>query len=161
MIAGWRSVPNSSASPNGGAPILQAMATAQEIGYHKTDQTDTRIAVAVTTRLGKKIATISRSGGTNGNGGAATATSTGFSQATYDTNTTQTWDSDAATGFQVGGRQQSATQYGSQYTSEVVGCNVKLSTEDREKLEGYLAHKWVVEGDLPAAHPYKASPPTV
>jgi hypothetical protein len=161
MIAGWRSVPNSSASPNGGAPILQAMATAQEIGYHKTDQTDTRIAVAVTTRLGKKIATISRSGGTNGDGGAATVTSTGFSQPTYITNTTQTWESQAATGFQIGGRQQTATQYGSKYISEVVGCNTKLSTADRQKLEGYLAWKWGVEADLPADHPYKTTPPTV
>lgn len=160
MISGWRSAPNASTAPNAGTPVLQGMSTAQEIGYHNTDKTDTRIAVAVTNRTGKKIATISRSGGTNGNGGAATATSTGFSQATYDTNTTQTWDSDAATGFQVGGRQQSATQYGNKYIAEVVGCNTKLSTADRQKLEGYLAWKWGLEADLPISHPYKSTPPT-
>jgi hypothetical protein len=141
MIAGWRSVPNSN-SGTSGVPVLQGMGTSQQIGYHNTDQQDTRIKVDVTTRLGKKIATISRSGGIDGSGGAATATSTGFSQATYDTDTTQTWASSAATGFQVGGRQQNATQYGSKYISEVVGCNTKLSTEDRQKLEGYLAWKW-------------------
>lgn len=27
------------------------------------------------------------------------------------------------------------------------------------KVEGYLAHKWGIEGSLPAAHPYKAAPP--
>jgi hypothetical protein len=140
-------------------PILQGMSSAQQIGYHYTDIADTRIAVAVTTRLGKKIATISRSGGTNGNGGDATATCTGFSQPTYITNTTQGFSSAAATGFQIGGRQQTGTQYGNKYISEVVGCNVKLSTEDREKLEGYLAWKWGVEGDLPAAHPYIEGPP--
>jgi hypothetical protein len=159
MIAGWRSVPNSN-SGTAGAPVLQGMSTSQQIGYHDTDRVDNRIAVAVTTRLGKKIATISRSGGTNGTGGAATATCTGFSQATYDTNTTQTWNSSTATGFQIGGRQQSATQYGNKYISEVVGCNTKLSTEDRQKLEGYLAWKWGVEADLPADHPYKSAPPT-
>jgi hypothetical protein len=82
MIAGWRSVPNSN-SGTSGAPVLQGMSAAQQIGYHNTDQVDIRIKVDVTTRLGKKIATISRSGGTDGNNGAATVTSTGFSQATY------------------------------------------------------------------------------
>jgi hypothetical protein len=154
MIAGWRSVPNSN-SGTSGAPVLQGMSAAQQIGYHNTDQVDIRIKVDVTTRLGKKIATISRSGGTDGNNGAATVTSTGFSQATYDTDTTQTWASSAATGFQVGGRQQAATQYGDKYISEVVGCNTKLSTEDRQKLEGYLAWKWGLAENLPPDHPYR------
>lgn len=29
-----------------------------------------------------------------------------------------------------------------------------------EKLEGYLAHKWDLAGNLPVSHPYKSSPPT-
>jgi len=160
MIAGWRSSPNSSASPNGGVPILQGMSRNQQIGYHNTDIADTRIAVSVTDRTGKKIATIGRSGGTSGDGGAATATSTGFSQPTYDTNATQTFFSAAATGFQVGGRQQSGTGWGNKYISEVVGCNTKLSTEDRQKLEGYLAWKWGLVANLPVDHPYKSTPPT-
>ena len=158
MIAGWRNTPNASGSGNG-SPILQGMATSQQIGYHNTDQTDTRIKVDVTTRLGKKLATISRSGGTNGNGGAATVTSTGYSQATYDTNATQAFISQAATGFQIGGRQQAATDYGNKYISEVIGCNTKLSTENRQRVEGYLAWKWGLEADLPADHPYKSTPP--
>lgn len=140
MIAGWRSAPNSSGAA--GVPVLQGMSTAAQIGYHNTDQTDTRIKVDVTTRLGKKVATIGRSGGTNGNNGAATVTSTGHSQLTYDTNATQTWTSTAVSGFQIGGRQQSATAYGNKYISEVVCCSAKLSTADRQKLEGYLAWKW-------------------
>ena len=32
---------------------------------------------------------------------------------------------------------------------------------DRQKLEGYLAHKWGLEGKLPAGHPYKSAAPTV
>ena len=34
-----------------------------------------------------------------------------------------------------------------------------LSDADREKAEGYLAHKWGLAGNLPDAHPYKAAPP--
>lgn len=35
------------------------------------------------------------------------------------------------------------------------------TTTDREKIEGYLAHKWGLEADLPANHPYKNSQPFV
>ena len=31
---------------------------------------------------------------------------------------------------------------------------------DVEKAEGYLAHKWGLESNLPNSHPYKSSPPT-
>jgi len=143
IIAGWRSVPNIAAAPNGGTPILQCISTSDtQIGIHNVDVAATNINVAVTSRLGKKIATVGRSGGTNGDGGAVTVTSTGFSQPTYQTDGTQTWISAAATGFQIGGRQQNATAYGDKYISEVVGCNTKLNTENRQKLEGYLAWKW-------------------
>ena len=155
MVAGWRSVPNSQTPPNSGAPILQGISTAQQIGYYDTDATAALIKVDVTSRLGKKIATIGRSGGVNGQGGAATVTCTGFSQATYITNVTQNFTSEAATGFQIGGRQQSSTAYGDKYISEIVGCNAKLSTSDRQKLEGYLAWKWGLEANLPVDHPYR------
>jgi hypothetical protein len=41
----------------------------------------------------------------------------------------------------------------------VVSTNV-ITTTDRQKLEGYLAHKWGLEGNLPADHPYKSAAPT-
>jgi len=34
-----------------------------------------------------------------------------------------------------------------------------VSDIDRQKLEGYLAHKHGLDGNLPAGHPYKTSPP--
>ena len=34
------------------------------------------------------------------------------------------------------------------------------STDDRQRLEGYLAHKWALTGSLPADHPYKSTAPT-
>jgi hypothetical protein len=159
MIMGWRQTPNSASF---GAPVLGAMSYSDsQIGIHNTDAADVRIKVNVTSRLGKKIATVSRSGGTNGNGGAVTVTSTGSSQVTYSTDQTQTWSSAITSGFQVGGRIQPATSFGDKYISEVVGCNTKLSTADRQKLEGYLAHKWGQTANLPSDHPFKVSPPYV
>lgn len=34
-----------------------------------------------------------------------------------------------------------------------------LSTSDRQKLEGYMAHKYAATDKLPASHPYKSIPP--
>lgn len=43
------------------------------------------------------------------------------------------------------------------YEGGVIDGEVTLS--DIEKLEGYLAHKWGLDANLPAAHPYKSAPP--
>lgn len=43
--------------------------------------------------------------------------------------------------------------------AEVVLYDAALSEANLEKLEGYLAHKWGLEGDLPSGHPYKNSAP--
>ena len=45
--------------------------------------------------------------------------------------------------------------------SEVVISTGTMTTTDRQKLEGYLAHKWGLEDDLPVDHPFKSTPPTV
>jgi hypothetical protein len=42
---------------------------------------------------------------------------------------------------------------------ELVIIPGELSGDDRRKIEGYLAHKWSLAGDLPADHPFKASAP--
>jgi hypothetical protein len=47
------------------------------------------------------------------------------------------------------------------FISEMVVTNGVLSTTDRQRLEGYLAHKWGLEANLPAGHPFKSLPPTV
>lgn len=44
---------------------------------------------------------------------------------------------------------------------EIVVVASDISTADREKLEGYLAHKWGLQANLPSGHPYKTTPPTV
>jgi len=35
------------------------------------------------------------------------------------------------------------------------------STLEREKFQGYLAHKWGIADKLPADHPYKVNAPTL
>jgi hypothetical protein len=44
---------------------------------------------------------------------------------------------------------------------EVVIINGVVSTADRQKLEGYLAHKWGLATRLPTNHPYKSTAPMV
>ena len=43
--------------------------------------------------------------------------------------------------------------------AEVLLFNAVLGTSDRQKVEGYLAHRWGIASVLDAGHPYKASAP--
>lgn len=43
--------------------------------------------------------------------------------------------------------------------AELVLCDTALSTLNRQKLEGYYAHKYGLTANLPVGHPYIASPP--
>ena len=43
---------------------------------------------------------------------------------------------------------------------EIIVVKSQLSLADRQKIEGYLAHKWGLEGSLPTDHPYKDAAPS-
>lgn len=43
--------------------------------------------------------------------------------------------------------------------AEVILLSTVPSTSERQKIEGYLAHKWGLVSNLPLAHPYKNSAP--
>ena len=43
--------------------------------------------------------------------------------------------------------------------AELIVTSGLLSETDRQKLEGYLAHKWALTASLPAGHPYKSVAP--
>jgi hypothetical protein len=45
--------------------------------------------------------------------------------------------------------------------AEVLIFNTTLSTIQRQKIEGYLAHKWGLQSTLPADHPHKTTAPSV
>ena len=60
----------------------------------------------------------------------------------------------------LGRLNQQSIDYSSFAISEIVICSsASLITTDRQKLEGYLAHKWKTNSLLPSDHPYKISPP--
>lgn len=42
---------------------------------------------------------------------------------------------------------------------EIMGINGAISTGERHQLEGYLAHKWGIEANLPGDHPYLTTAP--
>lgn len=43
---------------------------------------------------------------------------------------------------------------------ELIIFDTTLSDDERFEVEGYLAHKWLMDGYLPAGHPYVDAPPT-
>ena len=47
------------------------------------------------------------------------------------------------------------------YIAEIVITSGQVTSADRERIEGYLAHKWGLAGNLPAGHPYKSAAPTI
>lgn len=129
MIAGWRGSVNTATNS---APLLQLLSTTDnQIGMHNTDAVDIRIKVDITNRIQKRIATISRMGGTNGNGGTVTVTSTGNSQPSYETTAIQSWSSPSTLGFQIGGRQQNLTAFGNKNITEVICFSQDLNTANR------------------------------
>lgn len=65
-------------------------------------------------------------------------------------------------GFSVGSLQGSnvGTYYSAISVAEIVVLYSAITTQNRQKIEGYLAHKWGLTANLPAAHPYKSAAPT-
>jgi hypothetical protein len=59
----------------------------------------------------------------------------------------------------LGGRWQGTSPFWNGRFGEAIICKTNLSTSDRQKLEGYLAHKWGLAGSLPTNHVYRYLPP--
>ena len=51
-------------------------------------------------------------------------------------------------------------EYSGDY-NEVIFITGSMTTDEIETVEGYLAHKWGIESELPSGHTYKTTPPTV
>lgn len=64
---------------------------------------------------------------------------------------------DTATQMQFGRRADGVTAFRGD-VGEIVVTQF-LSTDNRQKLEGYLAHRWGLSGNLPGDHPYKSAAP--
>lgn len=61
----------------------------------------------------------------------------------------------------IGAEVDGGSRFLSGRVSEIIQTETVLSTDNRQRLEGYLAWKWGLESNLPSNHPYKNSPPTV
>ena len=49
--------------------------------------------------------------------------------------------------------------YHNGFIAEIIFGRFDISDGDRQRVEGYLAHKWGLTSNLPAAHPYKNTAP--
>jgi len=74
------------------------------------------------------------------------------------TNLTTSTRANAAWGTICIGRDGAYGEGADAYVCEVLAAYTNDELE-RQKLEGYLAHKWGLEANLPSDHPYKASAP--
>ena len=64
-------------------------------------------------------------------------------------------------GYNIGGYAlTTAEETGDFDVAEVLVYDTKLSEDDRQKVEGYLAWKYGLQGDLLVGHPYKDAAPT-
>jgi len=64
-------------------------------------------------------------------------------------------------GFSVGSLQGASVgnYYSNISVAEIIVLYEAISAVNRQKLEGYLAHKWGLTANLPADHPYKTAVP--
>jgi hypothetical protein len=62
-------------------------------------------------------------------------------------------------GFLVGSREGAPGSTWNGKMCEVLVLLSAPSTDTRQKVEGYLAHKWGLTAGLPSDHPYKTDPP--
>ena len=63
------------------------------------------------------------------------------------------------TGYQVGADRTIGGREWKGHFGEVIAFGTKLPDTTRQKVEGYLAHKWGLTSTLPGSHPYKSSKP--
>ncbi|MFM1862606.1 MAG: Cyanophage, partial [Pseudomonadota bacterium] len=61
--------------------------------------------------------------------------------------------------FRIGSRENPHNQNWNGTILEIIVLLEFLGSDDRQRLEGYLAQKWGLAGSLPAGHPWKAGPP--
>lgn len=64
-------------------------------------------------------------------------------------------------GMVLAAQTSAGASYANIRVSEIIVSHAAQNDVIRQKIEGYLAWKWDLVGNLPANHPYKNNPPTV
>jgi len=65
------------------------------------------------------------------------------------------------TSYYTIGARQNNTDFMQGDLAEVIVLTTPPNTDTRQRIEGYLAHKWGLTANLPADHPYKTNPPLI
>jgi hypothetical protein len=65
----------------------------------------------------------------------------------------------AATGMIIGAKANNGSQFCPGYFNELLLVPRTLTILQRQQMEGYLAWKWGLQGNLPSTHPFKLGPP--
>jgi hypothetical protein len=83
-------------------------------------------------------------------------------QEVWENGTSKRTKTDAMTTFTsqllaLGSR--NGANYGNVRHGEIIILGSAANDSDRQKIEGYLAHKWGLAANLPSDHPYKNTPP--
>jgi hypothetical protein len=89
-------------------------------------------------------------GGTGGSSG-------GISPLHHETANTVSWTSTAP----YLGADNAFSTFTDGWVAELYFTNAHQTTSDRQRNEGYLAHKWGLTGNLSPSHPYKSVAPTL
>lgn len=63
--------------------------------------------------------------------------------------------------YPIIGATGTGTEFDACAVGEMIIINGTVTTANRQKIEGYLAWKWALVGNLDAGHPYKLNPPRV
>lgn len=88
----------------------------------------------------------------------------GYLNGSNATNVNAGYTAGTCSGYALGGRWQGGSMSASYRLNgviyEILVYNSVLSTIQRQKVEGYLAHKWDLKSSLPSNHPYKSTAPT-
>ena len=85
-----------------------------------------------------------------------TTAGSGFLNGTNAANITATYTAGTCSGYGVGARWPGSTSMNSGLDGvifEILFFNAPLATEERRRIEGYLAQKWGLRSSLPAGHP--------
>lgn len=62
----------------------------------------------------------------------------------------------------IGARESTANTFNNHWNgdmAEIIFLGSVATTDTRQRIEGYLAHKWGLTANLPSNHPYKVNPP--
>jgi hypothetical protein len=141
---------NNSNNPDRYYTLTQRGNSGEELFYGSRIVTDSQSIKAASSRNTEIIGAVSNA--SNDNELFSNGTSVGT-----DTNTWPTPDYDNITIGRL--RYQISALYFLGHVHEIIWIRQSLDLATRQRIEGYLAHKWGLTANLPADHPYKTAIP--